>query len=192
MWDDALSRKGTSETIDWFDHWLWDPFSIGSKRNDTAAMSDVAFKQENVPLVGSKMDEAHASRYLVHSGADKKYYNLETHEWSSMSIISVIEDMGDFLRVLAKLQTSIRRKRLDSETTDKVVVIKEKLQPARDHKKSYADSGRKMTEYEVGENVLLKVSPWKGVMHFGKKGKLAPRYVGPFEILERIGPSASG
>ncbi|GJR97257.1 hypothetical protein Tco_0269431 [Tanacetum coccineum] len=76
-----------------------------------AAQSE-AFKQENVPLVGSEMDEAHAS------------------------------------------------------------------------------SGRKMTVYEVGENVFLKVSPWKGVMRFGKKGKLAPRYVGPFEILERIGPVA--
>ncbi|GJS88112.1 hypothetical protein Tco_0770748 [Tanacetum coccineum] len=79
---------------------------------------------------------------------------------------------------------------LVQETTDKLVVIKEKLHVARDHQKSYADSGRKMTEYEVGENVLLKVSPWKGVMRFGKKGKLAPRYVGPFEILERIGPVA--
>ncbi|GKA55687.1 putative reverse transcriptase domain-containing protein [Tanacetum coccineum] len=79
---------------------------------------------------------------------------------------------------------------LVQETTDKVVVIKEKLQAARDRQKSYADSGRKMTEYEVGENVLLKVSPWKGVMRFGKKGKLAPRYVRPFEILKRIGPVA--
>ncbi|GKA37404.1 putative reverse transcriptase domain-containing protein [Tanacetum coccineum] len=79
---------------------------------------------------------------------------------------------------------------LVQETTDKVVVIKEKLQAARDHQKSYADSGRKITEYEVGESVLLKVSPWKGVMHFGKKGKLTPRYVGPFEILERIDPVA--
>ncbi|GJS01171.1 hypothetical protein Tco_0317679 [Tanacetum coccineum] len=61
---------------------------------------------------------------------------------------------------------------------------------ARDRQKSYADSGHKMTEYEVGENVLLKVSPWKGVMRFGKKGKLTPRYVGPFEILKRIGPVA--
>ncbi|GJW61513.1 hypothetical protein Tco_0110848 [Tanacetum coccineum] len=42
-------------------------------------------------------------------------------------------------------------------------------------------------EFEVGDSVLLKVTPWKGVVHFGKKGKLAPRYVGPFEILERIG-----
>ncbi|GJT88069.1 putative reverse transcriptase domain-containing protein [Tanacetum coccineum] len=80
--------------------------------------------------------------------------------------------------------------KLVQETTDKVVVIKEKLQAARDRQKIYADSGRKMTEYEVRESVLLKVSPWKGVMRFGKKGKLAPRYVGPFEILERIGPVA--
>ncbi|GKF52681.1 hypothetical protein Tco_0159591, partial [Tanacetum coccineum] len=64
---------------------------------------------------------------------------------------------------------------LVQETTDKVVVIKEKLQAARDCRKSYADSGRKMTKYEVEETVLLKVSPWKGVMRFGKKGKLAPR-----------------
>ncbi|GJZ24657.1 putative nucleotidyltransferase, ribonuclease H [Tanacetum coccineum] len=79
---------------------------------------------------------------------------------------------------------------LVQETTDKVVVIKEKLQIARDRQKSYADSGRKVAEFNVGDRVLLKVSPWKGVMCFGKKGKLSPRYVGPFEVLERIGPVA--
>ncbi|GKB84423.1 putative reverse transcriptase domain-containing protein [Tanacetum coccineum] len=73
------------------------------------------------------------------------------------------------------------------ETTDKVVLIKEKLKVARDRQKSYADKRRKPLEFEVGDRVLLRVSPWKGVMHFGKKGKLAPRYVGSFEILERIG-----
>ncbi|GJZ14000.1 putative reverse transcriptase domain-containing protein [Tanacetum coccineum] len=77
---------------------------------------------------------------------------------------------------------------LVQETTDKVVVIKERLQAARDRQKSYADNRRKPLEFEVGDRVMLKVSPWKGVVHFGKKGKLAPRYVGPFEILERIGP----
>ncbi|GKF95222.1 hypothetical protein Tco_0287957, partial [Tanacetum coccineum] len=50
-----------------------------------------------------------------------------------------------------------------------------------------ADKRRKLLEFEVGDRVLLKLSSWKGVMRFGKKGKLAPRYVGPFEILERIG-----
>ncbi|GJU37006.1 hypothetical protein Tco_1185360 [Tanacetum coccineum] len=73
---------------------------------------------------------------------------------------------------------------------DKVVLIKEKLKAARDRQKSYADNGRKPLEFEVGDRVLLKVSPWKGVIHFGNRGKLAPRYVGPFEILERIGPVA--
>ncbi|GJW96505.1 putative reverse transcriptase domain-containing protein, partial [Tanacetum coccineum] len=84
----------------------------------------------------------------------------------------------------------IDRSELVQETTDKVVVIKEKLQAARNRQKSYADSGRKMVEFNVGDRVLLKVSPWKGVMRFGKKGKLSPRYVGPFEVLERIGPVA--
>ncbi|GKG09369.1 hypothetical protein Tco_0338115, partial [Tanacetum coccineum] len=64
---------------------------------------------------------------------------------------------------------------LIQETTDKVVLIKEKLKAARDRQKSYADTPH-----------ILKVSPCKGVIRFGKKGKLAPRYVGPFEILERI------
>ncbi|GJR85297.1 putative reverse transcriptase domain-containing protein [Tanacetum coccineum] len=77
---------------------------------------------------------------------------------------------------------------LVQETTDKVVVIKEKLKAARDCQKIYTDNMRKLLEFEVGDRVMLKVSPWKGVVHFGKKGKLAPRYVGPFEILERIGP----
>ncbi|GJS28459.1 putative reverse transcriptase domain-containing protein [Tanacetum coccineum] len=77
---------------------------------------------------------------------------------------------------------------LVQEMTDKVMVIKEKLQVARDRQKSYADSGCKIVEFNVGDKVLLKVSPWKGVMRFKKKGKLSPRYVGPFEILERIGP----
>ncbi|GKE33302.1 putative reverse transcriptase domain-containing protein, partial [Tanacetum coccineum] len=76
------------------------------------------------------------------------------------------------------------------EMTDKVVVIKEKLKAARDRQKSYADNRRKPLEFEVGDRVMLKVSPWKGVVHFGKKGKLASRYVGPFEILKRISPVA--
>ncbi|GKA37325.1 putative reverse transcriptase domain-containing protein [Tanacetum coccineum] len=76
------------------------------------------------------------------------------------------------------------------EMTDKVVLIKEKLKAARDRQKNYANNRCKPLGFEVGDQVLLKVSPWKGVMRFGKKGKLAPRYVGPFEILERIGPVA--
>ncbi|GJY85357.1 putative reverse transcriptase domain-containing protein [Tanacetum coccineum] len=79
---------------------------------------------------------------------------------------------------------------LVQETTDKVVVIRDRLKAARDCQKSYADNRRKPLEFQVGDHVMLKVSPWKGVVRFGKKGKLAPRFVGPFEILKRIGPVA--
>ncbi|GKC91743.1 putative reverse transcriptase domain-containing protein [Tanacetum coccineum] len=84
-------------------------------------------------------------------------------------------------------ESSLIRPELVLETTDKVVLIKEKLKAARDRQKSYADKRRKPLEFEVGDQVLLNVSPWKGVVRFRKKGKLAPRYVGPFEILKRIG-----
>ncbi|GJW88457.1 putative reverse transcriptase domain-containing protein [Tanacetum coccineum] len=79
---------------------------------------------------------------------------------------------------------------LVQEMTDKVVLIKEKLKAARDHQKSYADTRRKPLEFKVGDRVLLKVSPYKGAIRFRTKGKLASRYVGPSEILERIGPIA--
>nr|GEY01216.1 putative reverse transcriptase domain-containing protein [Tanacetum cinerariifolium] len=81
---------------------------------------------------------------------------------------------------------------LKNRTTDKVVLIREKLKAARDRQKSYADNRCKPLEFEVRDQVLLKVSHWKGAIRFGKKGKLAPRYVGPFEILERVGPVAYG
>ncbi|GJV46704.1 putative reverse transcriptase domain-containing protein [Tanacetum coccineum] len=76
---------------------------------------------------------------------------------------------------------------LVQETTDKVVVIRDRLKAARDRPKNYADNRRKPLEFQVGDHVMLKVSPWKGIVRFGRKGKLAPRFVGPFEILERIG-----
>ncbi|GKC63648.1 putative reverse transcriptase domain-containing protein [Tanacetum coccineum] len=76
------------------------------------------------------------------------------------------------------------------ETTEKIFQIKERLKTARSRQKSYADKRRKPLEFKVGDRVLLKVSPWKGVVRFGKKGKLAPRYVGPFEIVECVGPVA--
>ncbi|GJY93297.1 hypothetical protein Tco_0509079 [Tanacetum coccineum] len=79
---------------------------------------------------------------------------------------------------------------LVQETTEKISQIKDKLKAARDRQKSYADKRRKPLDFSVGEYVLLKVSPWKGVIRFRKKGKLAPRFVGPFEIIERIGPVA--
>ncbi|GJV09465.1 putative reverse transcriptase domain-containing protein [Tanacetum coccineum] len=76
------------------------------------------------------------------------------------------------------------------ETTEKIVQIKQRIQAARDRQKSYADLKRKPMEFQIGDKVMLKVSPWKGVVRFGKRGKLNPRYVGPFKVLERVGSVA--
>ena len=76
------------------------------------------------------------------------------------------------------------------ETAERVIQIKERLRIARERQKKYADRRRKPLEFNVGDHVLLKVSPWKGVVRFVKSGKLGPRYIGPFEITERIGKVA--
>nr|GEZ88798.1 putative reverse transcriptase domain-containing protein [Tanacetum cinerariifolium] len=73
------------------------------------------------------------------------------------------------------------------ETTEKIVLIKQSIQAAQDRQKSYADLKRKPIEFEVWDRVMLKVSPWKGVVRFGKRGKLNPRYVGPFMVLAKVG-----
>ncbi|GJT51940.1 hypothetical protein Tco_0978097 [Tanacetum coccineum] len=129
------------------------------KREDDAQSE--AFKQEN----------ALAER--LHS----LHQQMEWKEDKSLSLVLWVE-----IR-----ESSLTGPELVLDTTDKVVLIKEKLQATRDRQKSYADKRRKPLEFEVGDIVLLKVSPGKGVIRFGKKGKLASRYVGPFEILERVG-----
>ena len=72
-------------------------------------------------------------------------------------------------------------------TNDKVTFAREKLKEAQSRQKSYADQHRRPLEFKVGDHVFLKVSPCRGVRRFGIKGKLSPRFIGPFEILERIG-----
>ncbi|GJS70335.1 putative reverse transcriptase domain-containing protein [Tanacetum coccineum] len=76
------------------------------------------------------------------------------------------------------------------ETTKKIVQIKSRIQAARDRQKSYADVRRKPLEFQIGDKVMLKLSPWKGVIHFGKREKLNPRYIGPFKIIAKVGTVA--
>ncbi|KAL6191411.1 hypothetical protein ACLB2K_037802 [Fragaria x ananassa] len=76
------------------------------------------------------------------------------------------------------------------ETTEKVSIIRNRIRTTQSKQKSYVDLKMRQVEFDVGDHLFLKVSPTKGVVRFGKKGKLAPRYVGPFEILERVGDLA--
>ncbi|GJV03454.1 putative reverse transcriptase domain-containing protein [Tanacetum coccineum] len=97
-----------------------------------------------------------------------------------------IQTLKDMLRAYNQL-TGLE---MIHETTEKIVQIKNHLLTARSRQKSYADRRSKTLEFEVGNMVLLKVSPWKGAVHFGKHGKLSPRYIRPFKILARVGPVA--
>ncbi|GJV45979.1 reverse transcriptase domain-containing protein [Tanacetum coccineum] len=167
------------------------------------------------------MDEAHKSRYSVHPGADKMYYELQDIYWwpgMKRDITTYVSECLTCAKVKAEHQRlsgllqqpeipewkwenitmdfllnyleqgmgtmqyglspvlwakigegSLIGPELVQETIDKVVVIKERLQAVRDRQKSYADNRRKPLEFEVGDRVMLKVSPWKGVVRFGKK-----------------------
>ena len=79
---------------------------------------------------------------------------------------------------------------LIQEMTDQVRIIQSKMRAAQDRQKAYADRERRLEAFEVGEKVLLRVSPTRGVKRFEMKGKLSPKYIGPYEILERIGEVA--
>ena len=87
-------------------------------------------------------------------------------------------------------ERSITGPELVQKLVETVKVIRERLRTAQSRQKSYADRRRRPLEFQVGDHVFLKVSPMRGLSRFGKKGKLSPRYVGPFEILERIGALA--
>ena len=79
---------------------------------------------------------------------------------------------------------------LIQETEEKVKMIRERLKVANDRQKSYVDMKRKDIRYEIGKKVFLKVSPLKKVMRFRKNGKLNPRFIGPYEVIEKVGPMA--
>nr|GEU72888.1 putative reverse transcriptase domain-containing protein [Tanacetum cinerariifolium] len=160
-------------------------------------VADALSRKERV-----KPRRVHAMAMTIQSGVRGMILAVQSTmyilKWIRCTMIFEISTGGRELKGILPLmlandllvQSWLIEPELVQETTDKVVLIKEKLKAARDHQKSYADNRRKPLEFKVRDRVLLKVSPWKGMIHFGTKGKLAPRYVGPFEILERIGPIA--
>nr|GFA91164.1 putative reverse transcriptase domain-containing protein [Tanacetum cinerariifolium] len=80
--------------------------------------------------------------------------------------------------------------KLIHETIENIVQIKQRIQAARDRQKSYADVRCMPLEFQVGDRVMLKVSPWKGAVRIEKRGKLNPRYIGPFKVLAKVGTVA--
>nr|GFA75418.1 putative reverse transcriptase domain-containing protein [Tanacetum cinerariifolium] len=128
------------------------------------------------------MHESHKSKYSIHPGSDKMYQDMKKlYWWPNMKV-----DIATY--VLGEAQ--ILGPELIQETSEKIIQIKQRMQAARDRQKSYADLKRKPMEFQVGDKVMLKVSPWKVVVRFGKRGKLNPRYIGPFKVLERVGDVA--
>ncbi|GKA76698.1 hypothetical protein Tco_0783159 [Tanacetum coccineum] len=128
------------------------------------------------------MHESHKSKYSIHPGSDKKYQDLNKQ--------LLVANNGKLrlpsLRETDSMEKLTRQylKEVVSRHGVPVSII------ARDRQKSYADRRRKPLEFQVGDKVMLKVSPWKGVIRFGKRGKLNPRYIGPFKILAKVGTVA--
>ena len=87
-------------------------------------------------------------------------------------------------------KVSITGPDLNRDTSEKVGMIRQRLLMAQSRQNSYADRRRRPLGFEVGDHVILKVMPKRGVVRFDKRGKLLSRYIGPFEILKRVGTIA--
>ncbi|GKA69368.1 putative reverse transcriptase domain-containing protein [Tanacetum coccineum] len=146
------------------------------------------------------MHESHKSKYLIHLGSNKMYQDFEEIENDSMEKltrqylkevvmrhrvpISIISNRDGRFNIVGDAR--LTSPEIVHETTEKIIQIKNRIQAARDRQKSYADRRRKLLEFQVGDKVMLKVSPWKGVIRFEKRGKLNPRYIGPFKIDDKL------
>nr|GEV08408.1 reverse transcriptase domain-containing protein [Tanacetum cinerariifolium] len=186
-----------------------------------------------VPLTGDMrtliMDDVHKSKYLVHSGADKLYYDLRDMYWwlGMKKDIALYERIGmDFITKFPRtksghdaiwviigslpksthflpIREDFKMDRLGRLYLNEIVArYGVPISIISDHDSCFTSRfwqsiqealgtrRRKPLEFSVGDHVLLKVSPWKGVVCLGKKGKLPPGFVGPFKITKRISPVA--
>ncbi|GJZ98458.1 putative reverse transcriptase domain-containing protein [Tanacetum coccineum] len=141
------------------------------------------------------MHESHKSKYSIHPSSEKMYQDVKKlYWWPNMkaNIATYVSNYHASIKA-APFEVLYGRKcrspvcwaevgevqltgpEIVQETTEKIIQVKQRMQAARDRQKSYADMKRKPMEFEVGDKVMLKVFPWKGVVCFGKRGKLNPK-----------------
>ncbi|GJX66384.1 putative reverse transcriptase domain-containing protein [Tanacetum coccineum] len=136
------------------------------------------------------MHESHKSKYSIHIGSDKMYQDLKLLCWWPNMKADIATYLSKCL-TCAKVKAEHQKPSgLLQQPEIPIVQTKNRLLTTHSRQKSYADRRTKPLEFEVGDMVFLKVSPWKGVVRFGKRGKLSPCYIGPFKILARVGPMA--
>ncbi|GJV44603.1 putative reverse transcriptase domain-containing protein [Tanacetum coccineum] len=152
------------------------------------------------------MHESHKSKYSIYPGSDKMYQDMKKlYWWPNMKadIATYVSKCLTCAKVKAEHQrpsgllvqpevgeVQLTGPEIVQETTNKDIQIKQRIQDAHDRQKSYADLKCKLMKFQVGDRVMLKVSPWNEVVRFGKRGKLNPRYIRPFKVLEKVGAVA--
>ncbi|GKC30442.1 putative reverse transcriptase domain-containing protein [Tanacetum coccineum] len=150
----------------------------------------VFMQKEKVIAYASRQLKVHEENYTTHNlefGA--VVFALRLWRYHLYGMKCVLSDY-DFEIRYHPGKANVVDDALSLKGRERPLRIKNCLLAARSHQKSYADKRLKPLEFEVGDMVLLKVSPWKGVVRFGKRGKLSPRYNGPFKIVARVGPVA--
>nr|GEZ57910.1 hypothetical protein [Tanacetum cinerariifolium] len=137
----------------------------------------------DVSLREALLTEAHSSPFSVHPGLP---HTQRRHD-AIWVVVDRLTKSAHFLPIRKDYPISRLAEIFQQEIVGKVAVAKEKLKEARTRQKSYADKHRRSLEFQPGDHVFLKVSPLRGVIRFGIKGKLSPRFIRPFEILDRVG-----
>ncbi|GJX16133.1 hypothetical protein Tco_0216965 [Tanacetum coccineum] len=161
-----------------------------------SGLSSASCREEDILKDGfSKLDLVMTSYKLCKFNLTTHRRNKKEHEEHHNAILELLKKEELYAKFskcefwIPKTevgQVQLTGPEIVQETTEKVIQIKQRMQAARDQQKSYVDLKRKPMEFQVGDKVMLKVSPWKGVVRFGKRGKLNPRYVRPFKVLEKV------
>ncbi|GKC11507.1 putative reverse transcriptase domain-containing protein [Tanacetum coccineum] len=142
------------------------------------------FWQSLQEALGTQLDMSIAYHPQTDGQSERTIHTLE--DMLRASVINFRKIWDKHLPLAEVGDSQLTGPEIIHETTEKIVQIKSRIQAARDRKKSYADKRRKPLEFQVRDKVMLKVSPWKGVIRFGKRGKLNPRYIGHFKILGKV------